>query len=65
LIKVDEVLYHKFSQHHELRGILLGTGDAQLIYDSPEPFWGGRTNALGDALMRVRDMLREEVEGRR
>jgi ribA/ribD-fused uncharacterized protein len=50
----------KFAQNHELREMLLATGDAQLIEDSPhDSFWGtGRDgqgmNQLGRLLMELR-----------
>lgn len=28
---MDEVLYHKFTQHNDLRAELLATGDAELV----------------------------------
>jgi N-glycosidase YbiA len=54
----------KFSQHPELAALLLHTGDAELIEDSPsEPFWGigpdGQgPNWAGRVLMEVRSALR-------
>jgi len=60
------VLEAKFTQHSELRDMLLGTGDVELIEDSPvDSFWGcghdgqGR-NELGKALMRLRDKMRRD-----
>jgi N-glycosidase YbiA len=53
----------KFSQHPDLAALLLGTGSAELIEDSPfEPFWGegldGRgQNWAGRVLMEVRQRL--------
>lgn len=32
---MDNILYAKFTQHPELRESLLGTGDSELIEDSP------------------------------
>lgn len=58
----------KFSQHPELREMLLGTGDAELIEDSPsEPFWGvGRDgsglNWAGRVLMEIRERIRNGRE---
>ncbi|KAI0266409.1 hypothetical protein BC834DRAFT_969444 [Gloeopeniophorella convolvens] len=61
---MDTVLHAKFTQHAELRDKLLGTGNRELIEDSPDDlFWGvgadrqGR-NELGKALMRLREKLR-------
>ncbi|KAF8896055.1 hypothetical protein BD779DRAFT_1667921 [Infundibulicybe gibba] len=63
--KMDETLWLKFTQNHDLRAELLGTGDAELIEDSDkDAFWGvgadrkGR-NELGKALERLRTKLRE------
>lgn len=30
-IQMDEALYHKFTQHNDLRAELLATGDAELV----------------------------------
>jgi len=61
---MDLALYHKFTQHRDLRRELLATGDAELIENSDkDPFWGcgadgkGR-NELGKALERLRRQLR-------
>lgn len=54
----------KFSQNEELGRLLLGTGSAELIEDSPfDPFWGigpdgSGPNWAGRVLMEVRDRLR-------
>ncbi|KAI0715550.1 DUF1768-domain-containing protein, partial [Fomitopsis betulina] len=61
---MDRILYAKFTQYPELKASLLGTGNSELIEDSPvDDFWGcGRDrqgrNELGKALMRLRDILR-------
>jgi len=62
-----EAVEAKFRQHEELRALLLGTGDAQLIeHTENDDFWGdggdgsGR-NELGRILMAVRDALRREA----
>jgi N-glycosidase YbiA len=53
----------KFSQHSELAALLIATGDAALIEDSPtDPFWGtGRDgngeNWAGRVLMEIRARL--------
>jgi ribA/ribD-fused uncharacterized protein len=55
----------KFAQHADLAHLLLATGDAELIEDSPtEPFWGTGPdgqgpNWAGRVLMEVRATLRE------
>ncbi|KAH7884347.1 DUF1768-domain-containing protein [Phlebopus sp. FC_14] len=66
--KMEIALRLKFTQHPDLKAMLLGTGDAELIEDSPRDyFWGigangtGR-NELGKALVRLREELRHENE---
>lgn len=55
----------KFEQNSQMAVLLLGTGNAELIEDSPdEPFWGIGPDGLGlnwagRVLMEVRDRLRE------
>jgi len=63
---MDTALYHKFTQHKDLRRELLGTGNAKLVHNSDkDAFWGrgadgkGR-NELGKALERLRAQLRRE-----
>ncbi|KAJ7819811.1 hypothetical protein B0H13DRAFT_2130900, partial [Mycena leptocephala] len=57
------VVWHKFTQHEDLKQELLGTGDAELVEDSAEDaFWGiGRNgqgrNELGKALAKLRNQL--------
>ncbi|MEQ8790188.1 MAG: NADAR family protein [Pirellulaceae bacterium] len=58
----------KFTQHAELRVLLLGTGEAKLIeHTTNDSYWGdggdgsGR-NMLGRILMEVRQHLRAEGE---
>ncbi|KAJ7235061.1 hypothetical protein C8J57DRAFT_1089314, partial [Mycena rebaudengoi] len=66
ILKMEITLWHKFSQNAELKRLLLGTGDAELIHFTTGPFWGvgkGRNkygrNEYGKALERVRSGLRE------
>jgi len=66
---MDDVLYLKFRQHGDLRGLLLNTYPAKLIYvESGDQFWGDGAgigmNELGKSLMRVRERLRIEGGGR-
>ncbi|OGV28101.1 MAG: hypothetical protein A3F18_04175 [Legionellales bacterium RIFCSPHIGHO2_12_FULL_37_14] len=65
-----EILLAKFTQNPPLLKALLETGQAQLIENAPhDNFWGigsdkaipGR-NALGKALMRVRETLQKELD---
>lgn len=59
-----DALRAKFTQHEDLRAILLGTGDAMLVeHTANDNYWGdggdgsGR-NRLGHLLMQVRAELR-------
>ena len=59
-----EAVLAKFTQHADLRAILLGTGDAVLVeHTAKDSYWGdggdgsGR-NRLGHILMEVREQLR-------
>ena len=65
----DEIMFEavraKFTQHEELRKILLATGDAEIIeHTGKDSYWGdggdgsGR-NMLGKTLMLVREELRK------
>jgi ribA/ribD-fused uncharacterized protein len=61
-----EVLRAKFTQHEELRTLLLATGDAEIVeHTENDDFWGdggdgsGR-NMLGRLLMELRSELRGE-----
>lgn len=57
----------KFTQNPELATLLLATGDAALIEDSPfEPFWGSGAdgngqNWAGRVLMEARERLRASI----
>ena len=61
-----EAVTAKFTQHEELKVLLLETGDAKLIeHTTNDHFWGdggdGKgKNMLGQILMDVRTKLREE-----
>lgn len=56
----------KFTQHEDLRRLLLGTGDAELVeHTKNDSYWGDggdRTggNMLGKLLMELREALRAE-----
>jgi N-glycosidase YbiA len=63
----EEMMYKavraKFSQHEDLRRMLLATGDALLHENSPKDmYWGvlGK-DRLGVILMRVRDDIDKEI----
>ena len=61
-----EVVLAKFTQHPQLRELLLSTGDATLVeHTENDSYWGdggdGRgRNMLGRILMSVRDELRRQ-----
>ncbi len=64
LVVMERAVWAKFSRHRDIREILLATGDAELVENSPRDcFWGcgkdgtGR-NELGKLLERVRRQLR-------
>lgn len=59
-----DAVYAKFSQHKELKKILLDTGDSTIVeHTKNDSYWGdggdgsGR-NQLGKTLMKVREDLR-------
>lgn len=58
----------KFMQHSDIRAVLLGTGDEELIEDAPNDYYWGcgakgtGKNRLGKLLMEVRDALRMEEQ---
>ena len=61
-----DAVFAKFTQHEELKKLLLSTGDAKLIeHTTNDSYWGdggdgsGR-NMLGQILMKVREKLKEE-----
>ena len=66
----EDVMYEaikaKFTQHEDIKKVLLNSGDAKIEEDSPiDWYWGvGKDhkgkNRLGILLMRLRDELREE-----
>jgi ribA/ribD-fused uncharacterized protein len=59
-----EAVRAKFTQHEDLKAILLGTGDALLVeHTEKDSYWGdggdgSGNNRLGQILMQVRDELR-------
>jgi ribA/ribD-fused uncharacterized protein len=63
-----EAVRAKFSQHDDLKAILLGTGDAKLVeHTYNDAYWGdggdgSGKNRLGLILMQVRDELRAAGE---
>jgi len=63
-----QVVLAKFTQHADLRTILLGTGDAQLVeHTAKDSYWadggdGSGRNRLGQILMSVRAELRQQEQ---
>lgn len=61
-----DALQAKFTQHKDLKEILLGTGDAILVEHTKNDFYwadggdGSGKNMLGILLMQVREELRDE-----
>jgi ribA/ribD-fused uncharacterized protein len=61
-----EAVLAKFTQHDDLRDILISTGDAKMVeHTSNDSFWGdggdgSGENWLGRILMEVREKLSEE-----
>lgn len=59
-----EALCAKFTQHEDLKAILLGTGDAILVeHTENDSYWGdggdgSGKNRLGQLLMQLREELR-------
>jgi N-glycosidase YbiA len=58
-----DVVLPKFSQHEELRQLLLSTGDAKIVeHTERDDYWGdgggSGKNMLGRILMEVRERLR-------
>ena len=57
----------KFTQHPDIRAVLLSTGDAELIEDAPNDYYWGcgadgtGKNMLGRVLMEVRGELRADA----
>jgi len=67
---MTEAVRAKFTQHHDIRAILVGTGDAKIIeHTENDEYWsdgsdGSGKNMLGQILMRIRSEL-QEPESRR
>lgn len=64
-----EALRAKFTQHADLRAILLGTGERKIVeHTERDSYWGDGGNGtgknrLGQLLMELREHLREEAVG--
>jgi ribA/ribD-fused uncharacterized protein len=63
------VVLRKFEAHADIRAILLGTDDEEIVENAPGDFYwgcgadGSGKNMLGIILMEVRAALREETTG--
>jgi ribA/ribD-fused uncharacterized protein len=66
-----DALRAKFTQHQNLKELLLSTGDAKIVEASPtDSYWGNATrrdgtegfNKLGLLLMEIRKTLEDEHE---
>ena len=63
-----DIVYAKFSQHEDIRKMLLDTGDAEIAeHTQNDHFWGdgmdgSGENHLGKVLMEVRSALRAKEE---
>ena len=61
------VVFEKFTQHAELRALLVGTGDAEIVeHTANDAYWGdggdgSGKNMLGRILMEVRGRLRDDA----
>lgn len=66
---MHEGVLAKFTQHQELRSVLLATGDARLVeHTAADSYWGdggdgSGKNMLGIILMNVREQLRRDQAG--
>ena len=62
---MKRAIMSKFEAHDEIRGLLLGTGDEELVEDAPRDYYWGcgadgtGKNMLGKILMEVRSVLRD------
>ena len=61
---LEDVLYMKLEQYADLRGLLLGTGDAPIVYsEEGDISWVESANEPGRALEKVRERLRKNGMG--
>jgi len=64
ILAMRKTLLLKFTQHEDIKKLLLDTGEVKLIQDIDDPFWGvgpddKGQNQFGIALMKVRTLLRK------
>jgi ribA/ribD-fused uncharacterized protein len=68
---MEKAVYAKFSQHDDMKRLLLETQNFSLVQLKPnDPFWGTGSagegkNMLGCILMRIRGRLRHEEKMRK
>lgn len=61
-----EVLYAKFTQHPELKSLLLSTEEKEIVeHTTKDSFWGdggdgSGKNMLGKCLMKIREILKQK-----
>jgi N-glycosidase YbiA len=60
---MEEIIRAKISQHEEVLGALLNTGDQEIVEDSLSDFWGSGCdgfgqNQFGKLLMKIRRELK-------
>lgn len=66
-VVMTEVVRAKFSQHEDLKNLLVGTGDEYLVENSPiDYYWGcgydkSGANMLGRILMLVRNEFKKQI----
>jgi len=66
---MPEAVPHKFAAHADIRAVLLGTGDEELVEATTgDYYWGQGTegtgrNMLGKILVELRAALRAEEDG--
>ena len=67
---MHEAVMAKFTQHADLREILMATGDALIVeHTTNDAYWGdggdgSGKNRLGQILMQVRGELRSQADGK-
>lgn len=62
---MTELLRGKFRRYPELADMLVATGDARLVYQSRDEFWGERAEASPHWMGRLLEMVRSELAAAR